>query len=109
MAVSTYYLNRTGTWIQLAGALNHCPPNAVVTVDAEPFVDYNLQPGGYLSAASPEICSMFCNDAVGGIRIIGVHEEPDWGCAVCVNWMAGTYSFAIPMDAEVTYWFEPYW
>lgn len=109
MAASTYYQNYTGMSQDLPAVLDQAPTDWLATIDAEPFIDYNLGPDGFLYDAPAEIQEEFRHDAEIGIRFVEAEIVEDQGYVRLSNWLSETYDFAIPLDEEIVYWYESFW
>lgn len=71
-------------------------------VDAAPFVQFNVEEGGYLEYEDDEFCDAFATYAE--CQLIEVDEVEDTGEWYLLN--GEPYAFAVPYDSVIEY--EPY-
>ena len=94
-----------GNYESLEDAFRMIPnDDTMLMVNAEPFVDYNVQEGGYLSENDDEYLDAFAVYAENCyIEVWDLHENFDEGWIVVES---EPYPFAIPLDAEIEYGYE---
>lgn len=95
-----------GTYEGLKDALRTIPnDDTVLAVDARPFVEFNLQEGGYLSENDITYKEGFRTYAeCSYLEVFEIEDVPEmgWGIVYCES-----YRFAVPFDAQIEYGYEP--
>lgn len=91
-----------GTYEDLKYALATIPnDDTVLCVNVQPFVDFNVQPGGFLSDNDQEYLDAFATYAdCSYIEVWNIYDIPEKGWGVIES---EPYPIAVPFDAQIEY------